>query len=111
MNVTLYPEVETRQFQALNYEVNADDGSAKRQQACIAEFSARLPANLSPNSFAADQRDAASRPDPGDPGRRRRALSRSDRYRTGLSRFSTVTAFPSGEPMLAHLAAECRRRR
>jgi hypothetical protein len=44
MNVTLYPEVETRQFQALNYEVNADDGSAKRQQACIAEFSARLPA-------------------------------------------------------------------
>jgi hypothetical protein len=44
MNVTLYPEVETRQFQALNYEVNADDGSAKRQQACIAEFSAKLPA-------------------------------------------------------------------
>jgi hypothetical protein len=44
LNVTLYPEVETRQFQALNYEVNADDGSAKRQQACIAEFSARLPA-------------------------------------------------------------------
>ena len=44
MNVTLYPEVETRQFQALNYEVNADDGSAKRQQACVAEFSARLPA-------------------------------------------------------------------
>jgi hypothetical protein len=43
LNVTLYPEVETRQFQALNYEVNADDGSAKRQQACIAEFSARLP--------------------------------------------------------------------
>jgi hypothetical protein len=44
MDVTLYPEVETRQFQALNYEVNADDGSAKRQQACVAEFSARLPA-------------------------------------------------------------------
>jgi len=44
MNLTLYPEVETRQFQALNYEVNADDGSAKRQQACVAEFSSRLPA-------------------------------------------------------------------
>jgi hypothetical protein len=44
LNVTLYPEVETRQFHALNYEVNSDDGSAKRQQACVAEFSARLPA-------------------------------------------------------------------
>lgn len=44
MNVTFYPEVETRQFHALNYEVNADDGSAKRQQACVAEFSSRLPA-------------------------------------------------------------------
>lgn len=44
MNVTLYPEVETKQFHALNYEVNADDGSAKRQQACVAEFTSRLPA-------------------------------------------------------------------
>jgi hypothetical protein len=44
LNVTLYPEVETRQFHALNYEVNADDGSAKRQQSCVAEFTSRLPA-------------------------------------------------------------------
>ena len=44
LNVTLYPEVETKQFHALNYEVNSDDGSAKRQQACIAEFTSRLPA-------------------------------------------------------------------
>jgi len=44
MNVTLYPEVETKQFHALNYEVSSDDGSAKRQQACVAEFSSRLPA-------------------------------------------------------------------
>jgi hypothetical protein len=44
MNVTFYPEVETRQFHALNYEVNSDDGSAKRQQTCVAEFSSRLPA-------------------------------------------------------------------
>lgn len=44
LNVTLYPEVETKQFHALNYEVNSDDGSAKRQQACVAEFSSRLPA-------------------------------------------------------------------
>jgi hypothetical protein len=43
MNVTFYPEVETRQFHALNYEVNSDDGSAKRQQSCVAEFSSRLP--------------------------------------------------------------------
>jgi hypothetical protein len=44
MDVTFYPEVETRQFHALNYEVNSDDGSAKRQQACVAEFTSRLPA-------------------------------------------------------------------
>ncbi len=44
MNVTLYPEVETKQFHVLNYEVNSDDGSAKRQQTCVAEFSSRLPA-------------------------------------------------------------------
>lgn len=44
MNVTLYPEVETKQFHALNYEVSSDDGSTKRQQACVAEFSSRLPA-------------------------------------------------------------------
>jgi hypothetical protein len=42
MNVTFYPEVETRRFHALNYEVNSDDGSAKRQQACVAQFSSRL---------------------------------------------------------------------
>ena len=45
LNLTFYPEVETREFHALNYEVNSDDGSAKRQQACVAEFSSRLPAN------------------------------------------------------------------
>ena len=44
LNVTLYPEVETKQFHALNYEVSSDDGSAKRQQACVAEFTSRLPA-------------------------------------------------------------------
>jgi hypothetical protein len=44
LNLTFYPEVETREFHALNYEVNSDDGSAKRQQACVAEFSSRLPA-------------------------------------------------------------------
>lgn len=42
LNVTLYPEVETRQFHALNYEIVSDDGSAKRQQACAAEFSSHL---------------------------------------------------------------------
>jgi len=44
MNLTFYPEVETRRFHALNYEVNSDDGSAKRQQACVAQFSSRLSA-------------------------------------------------------------------
>jgi hypothetical protein len=46
LDVTLYPEVETRQFQALNYEVNSDDGSTKRQQLCVAEFTSRLSAKL-----------------------------------------------------------------
>jgi len=50
MNVTLYPEVETKQFHVLNYEVNSDDGSAKRQQVCVAEFSSRLPAKPLPLS-------------------------------------------------------------
>jgi hypothetical protein len=44
MDVTFYPEVDTKQFHALNYEVSSDDGSAKRQQTCVAEFSSRLPA-------------------------------------------------------------------
>ena len=44
MEVTFYPDVETRKFHALNYEVTNDDGSPKRQQQCLAEFSARFPA-------------------------------------------------------------------
>jgi hypothetical protein len=43
MNVTLYPDVETKKFHALNYEVNGNDGSARQQQ-CITQFSSQLAA-------------------------------------------------------------------
>jgi hypothetical protein len=43
MNITLYPDVETKKFHALNYEVNGNDGSARQQQ-CITQFSSQLAA-------------------------------------------------------------------
>jgi hypothetical protein len=43
MNVTLYPDVETKKFHALNYEVNGNDGSVRQQQ-CITQFSSQLAA-------------------------------------------------------------------
>jgi hypothetical protein len=43
MNVTLYPDVETKKFHALNYEVNGNDGSARQQQ-CVTQFSSQLAA-------------------------------------------------------------------
>jgi hypothetical protein len=43
MNITLYPDVETRKFYALNYEVSGNDGSIRQQQ-CITQFSAQLAA-------------------------------------------------------------------
>jgi glucose/arabinose dehydrogenase len=43
MNVTLYPDVETKKFHALNYEVNGNDGSARQQQ-CTTQFSSQLAA-------------------------------------------------------------------
>jgi hypothetical protein len=43
LDVTFFPDVETRRFQALNYEVSDDNGSLKHQQQCVAEFSSRFP--------------------------------------------------------------------
>jgi len=43
MNVTLYPDVETKKFHALNYEVNANDSSARQQQ-CTTQFASQLSA-------------------------------------------------------------------
>jgi hypothetical protein len=42
INVTLYPDVETRQFHALSYEVISDVHTAERTRQCIAEFSTRF---------------------------------------------------------------------
>ena len=42
INVTLYPDVETRQFHALSYEVTSDVHTAERTRQCIAEFSSRF---------------------------------------------------------------------
>jgi hypothetical protein len=42
MNVTFYPEVESKKLLALNYEVTADDGSTEQQRQCMAKFSSRL---------------------------------------------------------------------
>jgi hypothetical protein len=43
MNITLYPDVETKKFHALNYEVNGNDGSVRQQQ-CLTQFSSQLAA-------------------------------------------------------------------
>lgn len=45
IDVTLYPDVETRQFQALSYEVISDVHNAERTRECIAEFAARVSPN------------------------------------------------------------------
>lgn len=42
INVTLYPDVETRQFHALSYEVTSDVHTAERTRQCVAEFSSRF---------------------------------------------------------------------
>ena len=42
INVTLYPDVETRQFHALSYEVISDVHTVERTRQCIAEFSSRF---------------------------------------------------------------------
>jgi hypothetical protein len=42
INVTLYPDVETRQFHALSYEVTSDAHSAERTRQCVTEFSSRF---------------------------------------------------------------------
>ncbi|MGH7033154.1 MAG: hypothetical protein ACREFL_05445 [Stellaceae bacterium] len=42
INVTLYPDVETRQFHALAYEVTSDVHTTERTRQCIAEFSSRF---------------------------------------------------------------------
>jgi hypothetical protein len=42
INVTLYPDVETRQFHALSYEVTSDAHTAERTRQCVAEFSSRF---------------------------------------------------------------------
>jgi hypothetical protein len=42
LNVTLNPDVETREFHALDYKVISDAHTAKRNRECVAEFSARL---------------------------------------------------------------------
>lgn len=47
MNVTLYPDVETRKFHALNYEVSGNDSSTRQQQ-CITQFSSQLAALAPP---------------------------------------------------------------
>jgi hypothetical protein len=47
MNVTLYPDVETRKFHALNYEVSGNDGTTRQQQ-CITQFSSQLAALAPP---------------------------------------------------------------
>lgn len=42
LNVTLNPDVETREFHALDYKVISDAHTAKRNRECAVEFSARL---------------------------------------------------------------------
>lgn len=42
INVTLYPDVETREFHALSYEVISDVHTVERTRQCIAEFAARF---------------------------------------------------------------------
>jgi hypothetical protein len=43
ISVTLYPDVETRKYHALAYEVISDVHTAERTRQCIAEFAARFP--------------------------------------------------------------------
>jgi hypothetical protein len=42
INVTLYPDVQTRQFHALAYEVISDVNTPERTRQCAAEFSSRF---------------------------------------------------------------------
>jgi hypothetical protein len=42
INVTLYPDVETREFHALSYEVISDVHTVERTRQCIAQFAARF---------------------------------------------------------------------
>jgi hypothetical protein len=42
INVTLYPDVQTRQFHALSYEVISDVNTPERTRQCTAEFSSRF---------------------------------------------------------------------
>jgi hypothetical protein len=42
LNVTLNPDVETREFHALDYKVISDAHTAKRTRECALEFSARF---------------------------------------------------------------------
>jgi hypothetical protein len=43
LTVTLNPDVETRDFHALDYEVISDANTARRNRECAVEFSGRLP--------------------------------------------------------------------
>jgi hypothetical protein len=41
-DLALYPDVETRIYHALSYEVISDDGSNEGKRRCLAEFAARI---------------------------------------------------------------------
>lgn len=41
VNLTLYPDVETRVYRALAYEVTSDDDSAEKKRLCMAELESR----------------------------------------------------------------------
>jgi hypothetical protein len=41
INVQLYPNVQTRQFGTLGYEVNSDDNSDEGKRACMARIGSR----------------------------------------------------------------------
>ncbi|MCW5568857.1 MAG: hypothetical protein KIS84_11585 [Dokdonella sp.] len=38
LNVTLYPDVQTRKFGTLSYEVKSDDGTEQAKRACLADL-------------------------------------------------------------------------
>lgn len=40
-NVQLYPDVQTRQFGTLSYEVKSDDNTDEGRRGCVAQFSSR----------------------------------------------------------------------
>lgn len=46
LDVHLYPDVQTRQFGTLAYEVKSDDGTDEGKRSCVAHLAARNEANV-----------------------------------------------------------------